>query len=52
MINNQLSTSKKHSSLMNESSGQGNYTSGDVAKTGDKSSVCGVFVVKRVLNRI
>jgi len=33
-------------------SGHGNYESGDVAETGDKSSLHCVFVIKRVLNRI
>ena len=33
-------------------SGHADYASGDVAKTGDKSSLRGVFVVKRVLNWI
>ena len=33
-------------------SGHGDYARDDVAKTGDKWSLCGVFVVKRVLNRI
>ena len=33
-------------------SGHANYVSVDVAKTGDESSLRGVFVVKRVLNRI
>ena len=33
-------------------SGHGDYASGDVAETGDKSALHGVFVIKRVLNRI
>ena len=52
MINNQLSTTKNILVRWMKRSGHGDYASGDVAKTGDKSSLRGVFVVKRVLNRI
>ena len=41
---------KKHSGLMNEMLWIWRLC--DVAKTGDKSALRGVFIVKRVLNRI
>ena len=49
VINDKQSTQyhKKHFGLMNET-----FWSGDVAKTGDKSALRGVFVVKRFLNRM
>jgi len=37
---------------MNETFWTRDYASHGVAKTGDKSTMCGVFVVKQVLNRI
>ena len=43
---------KKTFGSMNEALGHGDCVSGNIAKTGDKSSLCGVFVVKQVLNRI
>ena len=52
MINNQLSTTKNILVWWMKRSGHGDYASGDVAKTGDKSSLRGVFAVKRVLNLI
>ena len=52
MINNQLSTTKTILVWWIKRSGHGDNASGDVAKTGDKSSLRGVFAVKRVLNLI
>ena len=52
MINNQLSPTKHIRVWWMKCSGHGDYASGDVAKAGDKSALHGVYVVKRVLNRI
>ena len=52
MINNQLSTKKYILVWWMKRSGHPDYSSGDIAKTGDKSALHSVFVVKRVVNWI